>query len=139
MGITKSQSLVVKFSQYSRAAVVRPRLTACRQAGRELSGYRGFPRKIARGAAMALEDFTPGGDRVLSRAKLNVAIVELGFGKEFIPIYQNRPSTNMTPSASAAGRCWMRSGTSSESANDILTPSTSIRRFICTLRRASRP
>jgi len=31
----------------------------------------------------------------LSRAKLNVAIVGLGFGKEFIPIYQNYPNTNM--------------------------------------------
>lgn len=27
--------------------------------------------------------------------KLNVAIVGLGFGKEFIPIYQNHPNTNM--------------------------------------------
>jgi predicted dehydrogenase len=33
--------------------------------------------------------------RSLSRAKLNVAIVGLGFGKEFIPIYQNHPNTNM--------------------------------------------
>lgn len=31
----------------------------------------------------------------MSRAKLNVAIVGLGFGKEFIPIYQNHPSTNL--------------------------------------------
>jgi predicted dehydrogenase len=31
----------------------------------------------------------------VSRAKLNVAIVGLGFGKEFIPIYQNHPNTNM--------------------------------------------
>ena len=31
----------------------------------------------------------------MSRAKLNVAIVGLGFGKEFIPIYQNHPNTNM--------------------------------------------
>ena len=27
--------------------------------------------------------------------KLNVAIVGLGFGKEFIPIYQHHPNTNM--------------------------------------------
>src|SRR5712692_9195963 len=27
--------------------------------------------------------------------KINVAIVGLGFGKEFIPIYQNHPNTNM--------------------------------------------
>jgi predicted dehydrogenase len=31
----------------------------------------------------------------LSTGKLNVAIVGLGFGKEFIPIYQNHPNTNM--------------------------------------------
>jgi predicted dehydrogenase len=31
----------------------------------------------------------------VSRTKLNVAIVGLGFGKEFIPIYQNHPNTNM--------------------------------------------
>jgi predicted dehydrogenase len=31
----------------------------------------------------------------LSRPKLNVAIVGLGFGKEFIPIYQNHPNTTM--------------------------------------------
>ena len=31
----------------------------------------------------------------MSRSKLNVAIVGLGFGKEFIPIYQNHPDTNM--------------------------------------------
>lgn len=27
--------------------------------------------------------------------KINVAIVGLGFGAEFIPIYQNHPNTNM--------------------------------------------
>ena len=27
--------------------------------------------------------------------KINVAIVGLGFGKEFIPIYQHHPHTNM--------------------------------------------
>jgi predicted dehydrogenase len=32
---------------------------------------------------------------VVSREKVNVAIVGLGFGKEFIPIYQNHPSTSM--------------------------------------------
>jgi predicted dehydrogenase len=32
---------------------------------------------------------------MLRREKLNVAIVGLGFGKEFIPIYQNHPDTNM--------------------------------------------
>ena len=31
----------------------------------------------------------------MSRDKINVAIVGLGFGKEFIPIYQNHPNTNM--------------------------------------------
>jgi len=31
----------------------------------------------------------------MNREKLNVAIVGLGFGKEFIPIYQNHPNTNM--------------------------------------------
>ena len=31
----------------------------------------------------------------MSREKLNIAIVGLGFGKEFIPIYQNHPNTNM--------------------------------------------
>ena len=31
----------------------------------------------------------------MSREKINVAIVGLGFGKEFIPIYQNHPQTNM--------------------------------------------
>jgi len=31
----------------------------------------------------------------LTRQKLNVAIAGLGFGKEFIPIYQNHPHTNM--------------------------------------------
>ena len=31
----------------------------------------------------------------MSRDKLNIAIVGLGFGKEFIPIYQNHPNTNM--------------------------------------------
>lgn len=31
----------------------------------------------------------------MSTGKLNVAIVGLGFGKEFIPIYQNHPNTNM--------------------------------------------
>jgi predicted dehydrogenase len=31
----------------------------------------------------------------LNTGKLNVAIVGLGFGKEFIPIYQNHPNTNM--------------------------------------------
>ncbi len=30
-----------------------------------------------------------------NREKVNVAIVGLGFGKEFIPIYQNHPNTNM--------------------------------------------
>jgi hypothetical protein len=29
----------------------------------------------------------------VSRDKLNIAIVGLGFGKEFIPIYQNHPNT----------------------------------------------
>ena len=31
----------------------------------------------------------------MSREKINIAIVGLGFGKEFIPIYQNHPNTNM--------------------------------------------
>ena len=31
----------------------------------------------------------------MTRDKLNIAIVGLGFGKEFIPIYQNYPETNM--------------------------------------------
>ncbi len=31
----------------------------------------------------------------MSREKINVAIVGLGFGKEFIPIYQHHPFTNM--------------------------------------------
>ena len=31
----------------------------------------------------------------MSREKINVAIVGLGFGKEFIPIYQDHPNTNM--------------------------------------------
>ena len=31
----------------------------------------------------------------MGREKINVAIVGLGFGKEFIPIYQNHPNTNM--------------------------------------------
>jgi len=31
----------------------------------------------------------------MSQQKINVAIVGLGFGKEFIPIYQNHPDTNM--------------------------------------------
>ena len=31
----------------------------------------------------------------MSREKVNVAIVGLGFGKEFIPIYQNHPNANM--------------------------------------------
>ena len=31
----------------------------------------------------------------MSQQKLNIAIVGLGFGKEFIPIYQNHPNTNM--------------------------------------------
>ncbi len=34
-------------------------------------------------------------NNISSRAKLNIAIVGLGFGKEFIPIYQNHPDTNM--------------------------------------------
>ena len=31
----------------------------------------------------------------MRRDKLNIAIVGLGFGKEFIPIYQKHPDTNM--------------------------------------------
>jgi predicted dehydrogenase len=31
----------------------------------------------------------------LNQKKLNAAIVGLGFGKEFIPIYQRHPNTNM--------------------------------------------
>src|SRR5206468_10735149 len=31
----------------------------------------------------------------MSREKINIAIVGLGFDKEFIPIYQNHPNTNM--------------------------------------------
>lgn len=31
----------------------------------------------------------------MSQKKLNIAIVGLGFGKEFIPIYQHHPNTNM--------------------------------------------
>ena len=31
----------------------------------------------------------------VTQPKLNVAIVGLGFGKEFIPIYQQHPQTNM--------------------------------------------
>src|SRR3569833_2001490 len=31
----------------------------------------------------------------MSQKKLNIAIVGLGFGAEFIPIYQNHPNTNM--------------------------------------------
>jgi predicted dehydrogenase len=31
----------------------------------------------------------------MTREKLNIAIVGLGFGKEFIPIYQKHPNTNM--------------------------------------------
>jgi predicted dehydrogenase len=31
----------------------------------------------------------------MSQTKLNIAIVGLGFGKEFIPIYQHHPNTNM--------------------------------------------
>lgn len=31
----------------------------------------------------------------MSTSKLNIAIVGLGFGREFIPIYQNHPQTNM--------------------------------------------
>src|ERR1035437_2084847 len=32
---------------------------------------------------------------LMTQDKLNIAIVGLGFGKEFIPIYQNHPRTNM--------------------------------------------
>ncbi len=31
----------------------------------------------------------------MSDKKINIAIVGLGFGAEFIPIYQNHPNTNM--------------------------------------------
>ena len=31
----------------------------------------------------------------MTRDKVNIAIVGLGFGKEFIPIYQKHPNTNM--------------------------------------------
>ena len=31
----------------------------------------------------------------MHNGKINVAIVGLGFGKEFIPIYQAHPATNM--------------------------------------------
>ena len=31
----------------------------------------------------------------MSQKKLNIAIVGLGFGAEFIPIYQHHPNTNM--------------------------------------------
>ena len=34
-------------------------------------------------------------NNISSRAKLNIVIVGLGFGKEFIPIYQTHPNTNM--------------------------------------------
>ena len=31
----------------------------------------------------------------MNQKKINIAIVGLGFGEEFIPIYQNHPNTNM--------------------------------------------
>ena len=31
----------------------------------------------------------------MNQKKINIAIVGLGFGKEFIPIYQKHPNTNM--------------------------------------------
>jgi hypothetical protein len=31
----------------------------------------------------------------MSKKKINVAIIGLGFGSEFIPIYQNHPHANM--------------------------------------------
>ena len=31
----------------------------------------------------------------MSRKKINIAIIGLGFGAEFIPIYQNHPNANM--------------------------------------------
>ncbi|MEC7200122.1 MAG: gfo/Idh/MocA family oxidoreductase, partial [Verrucomicrobiota bacterium] len=31
----------------------------------------------------------------MSQKKINVAIIGLGFGSEFIPIYQNHPRANM--------------------------------------------
>src|SRR5437763_5194325 len=34
-------------------------------------------------------------EKSLNQEKINVAIVGLGFGAEFIPIYQNHPQTNM--------------------------------------------
>ena len=34
-------------------------------------------------------------EKSLNQEKINVAIVGLGFGAEFIPIYQNHPNTNM--------------------------------------------
>src|SRR5438477_11426322 len=34
-------------------------------------------------------------EKSLKQEKINVAIVGLGFGAEFIPIYQNHPNTNM--------------------------------------------
>ena len=40
----------------------------------------------------------------MSKSKLNIAIVGLGFGKEFIPIYQLHPETRMYASASAQER-----------------------------------
>src|SRR3974390_1610472 len=31
----------------------------------------------------------------MTQGKLNIAVVGLGFGSEFVPIYQHHPSTNM--------------------------------------------
>jgi hypothetical protein len=50
----------------------------------------------------------------MNQGKVNIAIVGLGFGAEFIPIYQNIRMPTCTPSASAPNPSWTPSATLSE-------------------------
>ena len=70
---------------------------------------------------------------------IRVAIIGLGFGAEFIPIYQHTPARKSTRSAAATARGSMNAPDGTESKKDLptfvissktrtSTPSTSIRR-----------
>src|SRR5262249_41724990 len=58
----------------------------------------GFGRRMQRPTTISIDSATRAGcipPPTMSARKINVAIVGLGFGAEFIPIYQRHPNANM--------------------------------------------
>ena len=61
----------------------------------------------------------------MSRKKIDIAIIGLGFGAEFIPIYQNHPNANMYAICQRNKKKLNAIGDASRAASTAMGPSLS--------------